>query len=207
MPGRRPFRTAALHDIEERVGRGRPRAGQAAAPHRRGSPVRRARPGRGERRGPRRGDRAPDGAAGLGDHRSGRARRRRRGSRALDRARQDPQRRPSSRGARGPAPAARRAVRRPRRRRAPPLFGDVDRHWLGYHVRRLCRAAGVPVVCPHGLRGTQSSISALAVPVEHVAVALGQTGPAVTRRHYLAAGAGQDGRQRAALRVLSGGRR
>jgi len=93
--------------------------------------------------------------------------------------------------------------------RAPdaPLFGDRDRHWVGYHVRRLCRLAKVPVVCPHGLRGTQSSIAARAVPVEHVAAALGQTGPAVTRRHYLEAGAEQDGKQRAALRVITGGRR
>jgi hypothetical protein len=42
--------------------------------------------------------------------------------------------------------------------------------------------------------------------VEHVAAALGQTGPAVTRRHYLAAGAEQDGKQRAALSVITGGR-
>ena len=86
------------------------------------------------------------------------------------------------------------------------LFGDRDRHWVGYHVRRLCRAAGVPVVCPHGLRGTQASIAVRAVPAEHVAEQLGQTGAAVTRRHYLASGAEQDGRQRAALRVLAGGR-
>jgi len=86
------------------------------------------------------------------------------------------------------------------------LFGDVDRHWVGYHVRRLCRAAKVPEVCPHGLRGTQASISVLAVPAEHVAAALGQTGPAVTRRHYLAKGAEARGRGRAALRVLNGGK-
>ena len=87
-----------------------------------------------------------------------------------------------------------------------PLFGAVDRHWVGYHVRRICKAANVPIVCPHGLRGTQASIAVRAVPAEHVAAALGQTGPAVTRRHYLARGAEQDGQQRAALRVLSGGR-
>jgi integrase len=27
-----------------------------------------------------------------------------------------------------------------------PLFGDHDRHWVGYHARRLCRLAKVPVV-------------------------------------------------------------
>jgi len=89
-----------------------------------------------------------------------------------------------------------------------PLFGDVDRHWLGYHVRRLCGVARVPVVSPHGLRGTQASIAARAVPVEHVAEALGQDPRGVvTRRHYIEAGAEQDGRQRAALRVIAGGSR
>lgn len=92
------------------------------------------------------------------------------------------------------------------RRGGEPLFGDVDRHWVGRNVRRLCRIAGVPVVCPHGLRGTQATIAVRAVPAEHVAEQLGQTGPAVTRRHYLARGAEQDGQQRAALRVLAGGR-
>lgn len=93
------------------------------------------------------------------------------------------------------------------RKSTEPLFGDVDCHWVGYHVRRLCKAAGVPEVCPHGLRGTQASISVLAVPAEHVAAALGQTGPAVTRRHYLASWAEERRRGRAALKVIEGGKR
>lgn len=87
------------------------------------------------------------------------------------------------------------------------LFGDVDRHWVGRHVRRLCRVAKVPEVCPHGLRGTMASIAVQAVPAEHVAAALGQTGPAVTRRHYLSIGAEERGRGKAALKVLNGGKR
>ncbi len=86
-----------------------------------------------------------------------------------------------------------------------PLWGEVDRHWIGYHVRRLCRAAGVPIVCPHGLRGTWSSLAIAESPVEHVSRALGHAGSAITRRHYLAEGAEQIGQQRAALRVLRGG--
>ncbi len=87
-----------------------------------------------------------------------------------------------------------------------PLFGpDADRHWLYYHVKRIAKAAGVMTVCVHALRGTQASIAAGAISVEHVATALGQTGPAVTRRHYLAKGAEQDGQQRRALQVLKGG--
>jgi len=87
------------------------------------------------------------------------------------------------------------------------LFGRVDRHWLYYHVRRLCKLAGVPVVCSHGLRGTWSSISAGVQPIEHVARALGHADVAVTRRHYLARGAEQLGQQRAVMRVLTGGKR
>lgn len=87
------------------------------------------------------------------------------------------------------------------------LFGDVDRHWFGYHVRRLCKKAGVPIVPPHGLRGTFGSIAATAADVGFVARALGHTHGDVTRRHYLAPGAEQVGQQRAALRVLRGGDR
>jgi integrase len=86
------------------------------------------------------------------------------------------------------------------------LFGDVDRHWVYYHVRRLSKKAGVPVVTPHGLRGTWSSIAAEVTPVDHVARALGHANTAVTRRHYLAAGAERAGQQERALRVLQGGR-
>lgn len=87
------------------------------------------------------------------------------------------------------------------------LFPGRSRHWVGYHVRRLCRIAGVPVISPHGLRRTHSSISVREVSIEHVAAALGHASPAVTRRHYIAPGAEQDGRQRSLLRVLAGGRR
>ena len=85
------------------------------------------------------------------------------------------------------------------------LWGDVDRHWLGYHVRRLCGVAGVPEVTPHGLRGTWSSLSIAEVPVDHVARALGHVSSAITRRHYLGEGVERDVQQRAALRVLEGG--
>ena len=99
------------------------------------------------------------------------------------------------------------AGRRPDER----LFGlnergnPCDRHWLLRHAKRFCRAAGVPVITVHGLRGTQASLAVRAAPAEHVAAQLGQVGPAVTRRHYFAPGAEQTGRQRAALSVLIGG--
>jgi integrase len=69
------------------------------------------------------------------------------------------------------------------------LWGDVTRHWLGHHVRRLCRAEGIPVVSPHGLRGLNATLRVLSgEATDRVAQLLGQAGPEVTRRHYLAPG-------------------
>lgn len=86
------------------------------------------------------------------------------------------------------------------------LFGDVNRHWVRYHTRRLCKHAGVPLVCPHGLRGTHASLARPVVPVEHVARVLGHAGPAVTQRHYLEPGLERELDRRAVLAVLDGGR-
>lgn len=72
------------------------------------------------------------------------------------------------------------------------LFVDTDRSWLRYHVGRMCRVAGVPVVCPHGLRGTHASLARPVVPVEHVARVLGHAGPAITRSTYIAPGLERD---------------
>src|SRR4051812_11506243 len=63
---------------------------------------------------------------------------------------------------------------------APTLPTDLQRA-LPWGVQRN--------ICTQGLRGTQSTISIEAVSVEHVAAALGQKGPRVTRRAYLAPGA------------------
>jgi integrase len=88
-----------------------------------------------------------------------------------------------------------------------PLFPDRDRHWVLYHVRRLCRLAGVPEVTTHGLRGTQSTISrAGGASAEVVAAQLGHASTGVQDRHYVQPDAAADARNRAALNVLRGGR-
>lgn len=88
------------------------------------------------------------------------------------------------------------------------LWGDVDRHWLGRHVRRLCEVAQVPAVTPHGLRGLHATLAVGAgADVAQVAAALGHTGPAVTRRHYVAAGTEEAAGHERALAVIQGGRR
>ncbi len=87
------------------------------------------------------------------------------------------------------------------------LFGDNDRHWVGRHVRRLCGVAKVPEVSPHGLRRSWSSLAAETEPMERVSRALGHAGTAITRRHYVEAGAEQRRDNSVVLRVLAGGRK
>lgn len=88
------------------------------------------------------------------------------------------------------------------------LFPDahtwvLPRHWLLDHVRRVCKAAGVPLVCTHGLRGTHASLAVEAGATSHVvSAALGHAHVGVTNRHYIDVGAKQYGQQRAALSVL-----
>ena len=76
--------------------------------------------------------------------------------------------------------------------RAPEaqLFGDVDRHWLGRNVARLCKEAGVPKVSPHGLRGTWASLARGVMPTEQVAATIGNL-PKVSATSYIAPGAAQ----------------
>jgi integrase len=82
------------------------------------------------------------------------------------------------------------------------LFGDIDRHDLRYAARRLCKLAGIKVVSPHSLRGTHASLAREAVPVEHVARVLGHSGPAITRRNYIAPGLELELDQRAVMAAL-----
>lgn len=97
----------------------------------------------------------------------------------------------------------------------PIFLGDrgkrISRVVVWKHIRAICRAAGVTVVGPQGLRRTSSSIAteALESPLAvaaHLGHATGKA-PAVTTRHYVsrdaAAAAGVEQR----LRVLQGGRR
>lgn len=86
------------------------------------------------------------------------------------------------------------------------LFGDVDRHWLGYHVRRICGLAKVPVVSPHALRRTWSAIGAEAMPVDAVSRALGHASTAITRRHYQPTNAEERRASGVVLRSLAGGK-
>lgn len=87
------------------------------------------------------------------------------------------------------------------------FFPGRSRHWLRYEVRRLCRLAGVPTVCPHGLRGTHASL-AMAAGASSVLVAasLGHASPSVTLQHYAQETAVMTGRTKSVTQALAGDR-
>lgn len=65
------------------------------------------------------------------------------------------------------------------------LIPGANRYSVHWHVKRLCRLAGVPVVSPHGLRGTHATLATSAgATAELVMAALGHTSTEVGRLHY-----------------------
>jgi integrase len=88
-----------------------------------------------------------------------------------------------------------------------PIFGVTHRDWLRKQVLQACAAAGVPAVCPHGLRGTFATLATSAGAAAHlVAQALGQGGTAVTERHYIRQEATRAVASGRVLSVIAGGR-
>jgi integrase len=97
------------------------------------------------------------------------------------------------------------------RRHDSPIFqSGAGRRWTRHvayrHVRRICRAAGVPTVAPQALRRTQATLATDAGATGlMVAAHLGHdvpSAPAVTHRAYVARDAARAGQQRAALEAL-----
>lgn len=86
---------------------------------------------------------------------------------------------------------------------AERLWGDVDRHWLYYHVPRIGDRAGVPRVTPHGLRGTWATLAVGVVDTNAAAAALGHL-PSVTHANYAAPGAEQSGQASRVAAELGG---
>jgi integrase len=110
-------------------------------------------------------------------------------------------------------PAINRAIAPDGRRRRPtdPLLPrdglPPTRHWLRYHVRRICRMAGVTDVCTHSLRGLAATAATVAQEgAAAVAGLLGHASPTVTERHYLAPGTAAAARAARSFGVLAGGR-
>ena len=72
----------------------------------------------------------------------------------------------------------------------------TTRHWVLRSVHRICRAAGVPVVPAHGLRGTHATLAVDAGATSHlVAAQLGHESFATTARHYARAEAVEGAQQ------------
>jgi integrase len=81
------------------------------------------------------------------------------------------------------------------------LFGpDATRHWVLRSVHQICKAAGVPKVPAHGLRGTHATLAVSAGATSHlVAAALGHESFSTTARHYAKAEAIEGAQQERVL--------
>lgn len=70
------------------------------------------------------------------------------------------------------------------------IFGVVNRHWVLRSVKRICAAAGVPLVPAHGLRGTHARLAVEAgISGDVVAASLGHESFATTTASYAGADA------------------
>lgn len=85
------------------------------------------------------------------------------------------------------------------------LWPDATRYWLHYHVQRLCREASVPVVSPHGLRGTHASLCVrLSGSSQGLSDSLGHVDEATTDAHYTSPAARADAQLAAVAATLAG---
>lgn len=83
------------------------------------------------------------------------------------------------------------------------LAGRRRRQWLHEETGRLCKKAGVPVICPHSLRGMMATIAVAAGELpEVVAQALGHTSSKMTLQHYIQTGVAQSAQLERGLAAL-----
>ena len=87
------------------------------------------------------------------------------------------------------------------------LFGDHWRDWVRKWVKRICRAAEVPKVTAHGMRGLHSTLALEHGASAHVvASSLGHESFSTTVESYAKPEAMAGARQRRVMTVLEGGR-
>lgn len=89
------------------------------------------------------------------------------------------------------------------------VFGERDRSWVRSNVRRICRAAHVPSVSAHGLRGTHATLAEEdgTTPAAMLR-SLGHESRGVQQRSYIEPGATERGTQKrfaARMKVVRGG--
>ena len=71
------------------------------------------------------------------------------------------------------------------------LFGYHDRNWPRKWVGRICKAAGVPRVTAHGMRGLHGTLAVeTGISAHAVAAALGHESVTTTLQSYAKAGTG-----------------
>jgi integrase len=88
------------------------------------------------------------------------------------------------------------------------IFRCESRSYPRGWVRKICRLAGVPLVCAHGMRGTHSSLAHQMGMTSHVvALAMGHESERTTLESYTDPSAVATGQQRRLLQVLEGARR
>lgn len=81
------------------------------------------------------------------------------------------------------------------------------RTWVYREIKKLCRGAGVPVVCPHALRGGLATLAYEAGALPHlIAQLLGHTSSKMTERHYATPAAVEGAKMKRHLGVLQGGK-
>ncbi len=86
------------------------------------------------------------------------------------------------------------------------LFGHHWRDWIRDWVRKICKAAGVPMVGAHSMRGLHSTLALEHGASAHVvASSLGHESITTTLESYARPGAGAGARQQRTLKVLQGG--
>ena len=86
--------------------------------------------------------------------------------------------------------------------------GHRGRTWLREAVKRVCKEAKVPRVCPHGLRGTHATLAREAGATGHlVAKQLGHGSVRVTEEHYIEAAATEKARNKQVFKVMKGGKK
>ena len=93
-------------------------------------------------------------------------------------------------------------IKKKRNKKKP---SHVDRGWIRKWVQRICKAAGVPLVSAHGMRGLFATLGALR-QLEEVARAMGHEETATTVGHYADRGAVEKAKQAGVLKVIKGGR-
>ncbi len=86
------------------------------------------------------------------------------------------------------------------------LFGHNTRHWVRKWVQRICKAAKVPTVCAHSMRGLHSTLAVAAgVTPDVVAASVGHESSTTTLQSYAKPEAVATAQQERVLRVLDGG--